>query len=173
MNDGGKTKLEILKMARELLNEEYINRRAQDHNKWLSECDAVWKNQGVKLPYPAFAPYPSEAEILARAQALYSFVAVQEPAKEPVVDVAVPETISTVTQSTNPPAPVVLQPESTPTAPIAPLAIDPIPDLPRSAELPQPKPLFATKPMPPVDPAASSALKNLLPSWLQARENNV
>ena len=67
-------KLELLKMSRQLLNEEYINRRAEDHNKWLAECDTAWRTQRIKLPYPAFAPYPTEAEIVAKAVTLYAFI---------------------------------------------------------------------------------------------------
>lgn len=80
--DNVKHKFELLKMARELLNEEYINRRAEDHNKWVAECDVAWKTRGIKLPYPPFAPYPTEAEIIAKASSLYSFLSAEEPAVE-------------------------------------------------------------------------------------------
>jgi len=76
MSDAEDTKqrLELLKMARVLLNEEYINRRAEDHNKWLADCDVVWREQRIKLPYPAFAPYPTEEHIVAKATTLYGFI---------------------------------------------------------------------------------------------------
>lgn len=73
MNDTNQ-KLELLKMARQLLNEEYINRRAEDHNKWLAECDDAWRTRRIKLPYPPFAPYPTEDQIVAKALALYNFI---------------------------------------------------------------------------------------------------
>ena len=69
-----KHKMEILKMARELLNEEYINKRAQDHNRWVAESDVVWRTRRVKLPYPPFAAYPTEQEIVNKAAALYKFI---------------------------------------------------------------------------------------------------
>lgn len=69
-----KHRLEIIKMARELLNEEYINRRAQDHNKWLVESDRIWKLHRINLPYPPFASYPTDEEIVAKATVLYEFV---------------------------------------------------------------------------------------------------
>jgi len=72
--DNNNQKLELLKMARQLLNEEYINRRAEDHNKWLADCDEVWRTRRVKLPYPPFAPYPTEEQIVAKALTLYNFV---------------------------------------------------------------------------------------------------
>lgn len=82
-----KQRLELLKMARTLLNEEYINRRAEDHNKWLAECDESWRTRRIKLPYPSFAPYPSEAEIVAKALTLYGFV---NPDHNKVADDTVP-----------------------------------------------------------------------------------
>jgi len=76
MSDAEDTKqrLELLKMARVLLNEEYINRRAEDHNKWLADCDVAWREQRIKLPYPPFAPYPSEEQIVSKALTLYEFI---------------------------------------------------------------------------------------------------
>ena len=71
-------KFELLKMARELLNEEYINRRAEDHNKWVAESDMAWKTRRIKLPYPPFAQYPTEIEIIAKAAGLYSFLSAEE-----------------------------------------------------------------------------------------------
>jgi hypothetical protein len=93
--DNTKHKFELLKMARELLNEEYINRRAQDHNKWIAECDVAWKTRGVKLPYPPFAPYPTEAEIIAKATSLYSFLSAEEPPTEAPV---IPNAVSTAAE---------------------------------------------------------------------------
>ena len=74
-----KHRMEVLKMARTLLNEEYINRRAEDHNRWLAEADQVWKTRRERLPYPPFAPYPTEAQILERAEQLLKFVEDTEP----------------------------------------------------------------------------------------------
>jgi hypothetical protein len=72
--DNTNQKLELLKMARQLLNEEYINRRAEDHNAWLANCDEAWRTRRIKLPYPPFAPYPTEEQIVAKALTLYTFV---------------------------------------------------------------------------------------------------
>lgn len=72
--DDAKYKLELLRMARELLNEEYINKRAEDHNKWVADADVAWKTQGIKLPYPPFASYPKESEIVAKALTLFNFL---------------------------------------------------------------------------------------------------
>ena len=72
--EDAKYKLELLRMSRELLNEEYINRRAEDHNKWVADADLAWKTQGIKLPYPPFAPYPKESEIVTKALTLFNFL---------------------------------------------------------------------------------------------------
>ena len=90
-------RLELLKMARELANEEYINKRAEDHNAWLAQVDVVWRTRGVKLAYPAFVPFPTEAEIVAKAITLYSFVKAPDtpdtpatPSTDTAIDDAVP-----------------------------------------------------------------------------------
>jgi hypothetical protein len=87
-------RLELLKMARELANEEYINKRAEDHNAWLAQVDVVWRTRGVKLAYPAFVPFPTEAEIVAKAITLYSFVkAPAAPSTDTTIDDAVPQMV--------------------------------------------------------------------------------
>jgi len=166
-----KHRFEALKMARELLNEEYINRRAEDHNKWIAECDIAWKTKGIKLPYPAFAPYPSEAEILARASTLYSFISSK------AAETAQPDTTETNPWSTTLSSPLLAQTEA-PTTTTAPEPVvsaniseaSPEPALPTIEQAPViPKPLFAMAPT----PAPTSALKNMLPSWLQNKDGNV
>ena len=113
-----KHRMEVLRMARQLLNEEYINRRAEDHNKWLAESDVAWRTKGVKLPYPPFAPYPTEAQILAKAQELIGFV-VKEDA-----DKILPKS---VIETPEPPTPMITVPE--PEVPHAPAAEPPAPEI--------------------------------------------
>lgn len=67
-------KLELLKMARELLNDEYLNRRAEQHNKWLVVDDKMKRTHGINVPYPEFVPFPSEKAIIKKARALYEFI---------------------------------------------------------------------------------------------------
>lgn len=166
-------RFEALKMARELLNEEYINRRAEDHNKWIAECDVAWKTKGIKLPYPAFAPYPSEAEILARASTLYSFISSKAlESTEP----STPDVSPWVTHLSSPllaPAPQ-LEVEETPS-----LNTEPVVEI-SAVQEPEPepvitKPLFAVAPSPGLvsPPAVTSTIKSMLPSWLQNKDNNV
>ena len=67
-------KMEILKMARELVINEYTDMRAQMHNEWLFESDKLWKTRKVRLAYPPIPPYPTEKDILDRANKLLNFV---------------------------------------------------------------------------------------------------
>lgn len=94
-----KHRMEILRMARQMLNEQYINRRAEDHNRWLAEADVVWRTKGMRLPYPPFAPYPTEEQVLAKAQELLKFVLTEE---EKVEKVTVEESTPTI----DPPKPL-------------------------------------------------------------------
>jgi hypothetical protein len=184
--DESRYRLEILKMARELLNEEYINRRAEDHNKWLADCDVAWRTQGIKLPYPPFAPYPSEAEILAKAASLYNFVEEKPKAAAPVVDVATAPSPWVTYLAPTVPAESTVDPAVVNTVPMPPAIsteTSTVPEKPASdamgtGTIPVPstedrlvadletaksKPLFAPK----------SSVKSLLPTWLQPKENNV
>lgn len=72
--DKVKQRYELLKMARELLNEEYINQRAEDHNKWVAENDELWRTKRRTLPYPPFAQYPTDEDIIKAATKLYHFI---------------------------------------------------------------------------------------------------
>jgi hypothetical protein len=184
--DESKYRLEILKMARELLNEEYINRRAEDHNKWLAECDIAWKTRGIKLPYPPFAPYPSEAEILAKATSLYNFVEEKPKTTSPLVDIAsAPSPWVTYLTPTPPvetpvspplvepkPAPPVVstEPAPTPDQPVD-TAVDTEPMAAPSTEDRLVADLATAKSKPLFAPGAT--VKSLLPTWLQPKENNV
>ena len=94
-------RLELVKMSRELLLEEYINKRAEDHNSWLAESEVHWRKTGTKLPYPAFAKYPTDADIVNRAVTMYNFVnplrvtdsvPVAAPLPEPVIE-PIPELV--------------------------------------------------------------------------------
>ena len=68
------TRMELLRIARELVINEYIDRRAQDHNSWLANSDMAWRTQKVKVPYPTFPAYPSELDIIGRANVLNEFI---------------------------------------------------------------------------------------------------
>lgn len=74
-------RMEILRMAQTIVTTQYTDKRAQDHNKWLAESEYMWKNKGIRIPYPSFPAMPSEADILERAQEMIKFVEGPEPAK--------------------------------------------------------------------------------------------
>lgn len=102
-------------MARQMLNEQYINQRAEDHNRWLAEADVAWRTRGVKLPYPPFAPYPTEEQVLTKAQELLKFVVDPREPSAPAEPEAV-EQVATPDLAGARPLPT----EALPTAPHAP-----------------------------------------------------
>ena len=67
-------KFEILKMARQLVHDEYINKRAEEHNRWVAQNAYAIRTTRKGIPYPPFARHPTEADIVARARTLYQFV---------------------------------------------------------------------------------------------------
>lgn len=80
-NDSTQTRLTILKMAQEMLHNEYVDRKAQAHNDWVVMAEAVWRTQRTRLPYPGFPPYPTENDVVSKAEVLFGFLV-----KEPLAD---------------------------------------------------------------------------------------
>lgn len=75
-------RLELLKLAKDMLEQEYHGKREVVHNNWQVASENA-RVQGQTLPnQPEFPPFPSEAEIIAKAQALNGFVSniASEPA---------------------------------------------------------------------------------------------
>lgn len=67
-------RLEILKMAKEMLEQDYYSKREKVSNEYAVKCD-IAKTHGQAIPdHPGFDPYPSEADIIAKAQTLNGFV---------------------------------------------------------------------------------------------------
>jgi len=67
-------RLELLKMAKEMLSEEYYGKREVVSNDWSTKVE-VAKHAGQTAPdHPGFPAYPSEAEIIAKAATLNGFV---------------------------------------------------------------------------------------------------
>ena len=67
-------RLELLKMAKEMLSDDYYGKREQISNDWSMQCETA-KIKGETPPaHPGFPPYPSEAEIITKAQTLNGFV---------------------------------------------------------------------------------------------------
>jgi hypothetical protein len=66
--------LELIKISKELVINEYTDKRAQEHNKWLINSEKLWKFNKVNLPYPDIPPYPTENDIIKKAQILMDFL---------------------------------------------------------------------------------------------------
>lgn len=67
-------RLELLKMAREMLGDDYYGKREAISNQYATDCD-VAKLKGEEPPkHPGYPPFPSEQEVIAKAQALNTFV---------------------------------------------------------------------------------------------------
>lgn len=67
-------RLELLKMAKEMLEQDYYAKREQVSNEYAAKCD-VAKVHGQALPdHPGFPAFPSETEVIKKATELNSFV---------------------------------------------------------------------------------------------------
>jgi hypothetical protein len=67
-------RLELLKMAKDMLTEDYYGKREVINNDWQMKIESAKLNGGVVPDHPGFPPYPTEAEIIAKAQQLNGFV---------------------------------------------------------------------------------------------------
>ena len=67
-------RLELLKMAKELLLEDFNSSKERLINEWQVKVESA-KLNGQAIPeHPAFPTYPTETEIINKAQALNGFV---------------------------------------------------------------------------------------------------
>ena len=67
-------RLELLKMAKDMLNDDYYGKREVISNVWQSKLEIAKINGGELPEHPGFPTYPSESEIIAKAQVLNGFV---------------------------------------------------------------------------------------------------
>jgi hypothetical protein len=67
-------RLELLKMAKDMLNDDYYGKREVISNVWASKLEIAKINGGELPEHPGFPTYPSEAEIISKAQVLNGFV---------------------------------------------------------------------------------------------------
>jgi len=80
-------RLELLKLSKDILSEDYFARRSVSENNWQTSCENA-RQRGEPLPsQPDLPAYPSEAEIIAKAQNLNCFVSqipqsVEKPTKK-------------------------------------------------------------------------------------------
>ncbi len=67
-------RLELLKMAKDLLLEDYNSNKERLVNEWQVKVESA-KLNGQAIPdHPAFPTYPSETDIITKAQSLNGFV---------------------------------------------------------------------------------------------------
>ena len=70
-------RLELLKMAKEMMTEEYYGKRELANNSWQTDVESA-RLRDAELPkHPGFPEYPSEAQIIEKAQQLNQFVSQQ------------------------------------------------------------------------------------------------
>lgn len=67
-------RLELLKMAKEMLEQDYYGKREAISNEYASKCDHA-KIHGTEVPaHPGYPAFPSETDVIAKAAQLNSFV---------------------------------------------------------------------------------------------------
>jgi hypothetical protein len=67
-------RLELLKMAQNMLEQDYFGKRESISNDWQVKVENA-RHAGQNPPeHPGFPAYPTEADIIAKAQTLNGFV---------------------------------------------------------------------------------------------------
>lgn len=67
-------RLEILKMAQGLVSDEYSYRRCAAIEQWQTQVEAARLSGSPLPPMPELPPFPTESEIIAKANTLNGFV---------------------------------------------------------------------------------------------------
>jgi hypothetical protein len=67
-------RMALIKMAREMLNEEFMNKRGNAHAEWQQKSEELWREKGELLPYTYDYSYPTESDILVKAASLSKFI---------------------------------------------------------------------------------------------------
>ena len=67
-------RLEVLKMAAGMLNDEYYGNRQVIDCNWQAEVETARLKSNLPPKHPGFPDFPSEEKILEKANKLYSFV---------------------------------------------------------------------------------------------------
>lgn len=78
-------RLDLLKMAQAMLEQDYYGKREQISNDWQVKVENA-RHAGSNPPeHPGFPPYPTENDIITKAQILNGFVSnisVDKPSKK-------------------------------------------------------------------------------------------
>lgn len=67
-------RLEVLKLTRDIVLDEFMETKTAAHTKWLSDSEKLWVNHRQILPYPVNPLYPNEDVIIERTKVLLSFI---------------------------------------------------------------------------------------------------
>jgi hypothetical protein len=67
-------RLELLKMAKDMLADEYFGKREQISNDWSTKVESAKLNGQPAPEHPGFPAFPSETDIITKAQVLNGFV---------------------------------------------------------------------------------------------------
>ena len=67
-------RLELLKMAKDMLTEDYYGKREVISQDWQIKVESARLNGGAIPDHPGYPSYPTEAEIVAKAASLNGFV---------------------------------------------------------------------------------------------------
>ena len=67
-------RLELLKMAKDMLGDEYYGKREAISNDWATKVETAKHAGQVPPDHPGFPAYPSETDIIAKAHVLNGFV---------------------------------------------------------------------------------------------------
>ena len=80
-------RLELLKMARDMLYDEYNGQRDRISQNWNMQCESA-KSKGETPPeHPSLPAIPSEADIILKAQTLNGFVSNNTAPETPKVTI--------------------------------------------------------------------------------------
>lgn len=160
--DTQQLRLQVLELARDMLHNQYVDSKAQQHNDWIIKADFAWRTQSIKLAYPPFPPYFTEHDVVEKAKFFLQFVlaapsstasvTAESQSPEKLTDQPMSETeAAAIVEHTDQQETVVIEPpaavalDSTDITPSS-VIQEPIPIV-------QPLPAPAVMPVPPVAPA--------------------
>lgn len=67
-------RLELLKMAKDMLEADYFSQKDSLFNEWNTRVDSA-KTKGEEIPrHPIIPPFPSASEVIEKAKVLNAFV---------------------------------------------------------------------------------------------------
>ena len=80
-------RLELLKMAKDMLSDEYYSKKEIISNQWSTKVEESKINGTPSPEHPGFPPFPTEEEIVKKAEALNQFVSQTNPTPQPEVKI--------------------------------------------------------------------------------------